>query len=31
LHVQFQTVTDPTADALVFTHDVQTGIPVLSA
>jgi hypothetical protein len=31
LHVQFQMVTDPTGDALVFTHDVQTGIPVLSA
>jgi hypothetical protein len=31
LHVQFQTDTAPTADALVFTHDVQTVCPVRSA
>jgi hypothetical protein len=31
LHVQFQIDTDATGDALVFTHDVHTVIPVRSA
>ena len=31
LHVQFQTVTDPSGDALVFAHAVQTVMPVRSA
>jgi hypothetical protein len=31
LHEQFQTDTDATGDALLFTHDVHAVIPVLSA
>jgi hypothetical protein len=31
VHVQFQIDTDATGDALVFTHDVHTVIPVRSA